>query len=149
MQQPGHLGVETPDEDMTVGRSLVPPRQLEGAVQSRDGRPSGNVRAGWSALLGVLSVVTMPLAILGTRYSSAYRLLDAGFAIPLGLVLGVSALALARSARRRDERALGRLGGVRSARGGRILGTAGVCLALTALISVAVYGLLQYIGSRN
>ncbi|HZO49148.1 MAG TPA: hypothetical protein VFB26_03295 [Gaiellaceae bacterium] len=91
----------------------------------------------------------MPLAILGTRYSTAYRLLDAGFAIPLGLALGIAAVLLARSARRRNERALGRLGGEAAIRWGRILGTAGICLALTALVSVSVYGLLEYIGSRN
>ncbi len=91
----------------------------------------------------------MPLAILGTRYSSAYRLLDAGFAIPLGLALGVAAVLLARSARRRNERALGRLGGEAAIRFGRILGAVGICLALTALVSVSVYGLLVYIGSRN
>lgn len=91
----------------------------------------------------------MPLAILGTRYSSAYRLLDAGFAIPLGVALGVAALALARSARRRNERALGRLGGETAARWGRVLGTAGICLAGTALISVSVYWLLEYLGTRS
>jgi hypothetical protein len=89
----------------------------------------------------------MPLAILGTRYSATYRLLDAGFAIPLGLVLGIASLALARSARRRNERTLGRLGGEGAIRGGRILGTTGICLALTALISVAVYQFLQHVGS--
>jgi len=91
----------------------------------------------------------MPLAILGTRYSSSYRLLDAGFAIPLGLLLGGSALALARSARHRNERALGRLGGGAAIRWGRILATTGICLALTALISVAVYQFLQHVGSSN
>jgi hypothetical protein len=90
----------------------------------------------------------MPLAILGTRYSTAYRLIDAGFAIPLGIVLGLWALWLARSARARNERALGRLGGETAIRWGRVLGTAGVCLAVTALISVSVYGLLVYLGSR-
>ena len=91
----------------------------------------------------------MPLAIVGTRYSSTYRLLDAGFAIPLGLVVGIAALALARSARRRNERALGRLGGETAVRWGRILATAGICLALTALISVGVYQFLQHVGSSN
>ena len=89
----------------------------------------------------------MPLAILGTRYSSAYRLLDAGFAIPLGLLIGIMALALARSARSRDERALGRLGGGTAVRWGRILATIGICFALTALISVGVYQFLQHVGS--
>jgi hypothetical protein len=91
----------------------------------------------------------MPLAILGTRYSASYGLLDAGFAIPVGLVVGIAALVLARSARRRNERALGRLGGQTAIRWGRILATIGICFALTALISVAVYGFLQYVGSTN
>ena len=91
----------------------------------------------------------MPLAIVGTRYSSAYRLLDAGFAIPLGLVLGAVSLVLVRSARRRNERALGRLGGETAMRWGRVLATLGICLALTALISVGVYWFLQYQGSTT
>jgi hypothetical protein len=112
-------------------------------------RRSGNSRAGWSVALGLLSVATMPAAIAGTRFAQAYRLLDAGYAIPLGLALGVGALLLARSARRRDERALGRLGGRRAIRLGRVLGTIGICLATTALISVAVYELLQYLAGRS
>ena len=91
----------------------------------------------------------MPLAILGTRYSSTYRLLDAGFAIPLGIILGGGAVLLARSARSRNERALGRLGGETAIRWGRILGTLGICLALTALISVGVYEFLTYQGSQD
>ena len=100
-------------------------------------------------MLALASVATMPLAILGTRYSATYRLLDAGFAIPLGLVLGVGALLVARSARGRNERALGRLGGETAIRWGRVLGTVGICLALTALISVGVYEFLTYIGSKD
>jgi hypothetical protein len=91
----------------------------------------------------------MPAAIAATRYLRSYELIHAGFAIPLGVALGVWAIGLSRSARRRNERALGRLGGERAARWGRILGAVGLCLALTALISVGVYGLLEYIGSRN
>jgi hypothetical protein len=91
----------------------------------------------------------MPLAIVGTRFAHTYRLLDAGYAIPLGLVLGVAALLVAREARRRDERSLGRLGGRRAVRAGRILGTLGLCLALTALISLGVYELLQYLANHG
>jgi hypothetical protein len=98
---------------------------------------------------GLVSLATMPLAILGTRYSSSYRLLDAGFAIPFGLAVGIASLSLARSARGRNERALGRLGGETAIRWGRILATVGICLALTALISVAVYEFLQYVGSKD
>lgn len=85
----------------------------------------------------------MPIAIAGTRYARSYKLLAAGYAIPLGLALGIAALAAARAARRRDAQSLGRLGGLRAARFGRILGTLGICLALTALLSLGVYWLLQ------
>jgi len=108
-------------------------------------RRSGNARAGWSVFLGLVSVATMPLAILATRYSSGYTLSEAGFAIPLGVATGAGALLLARSARLRNERALGRLGGETTIRLGRILGAAGICIALTALISVVVY---LYLRSR-
>jgi len=118
-------------------------------VATTTARRSGNARAGWSVALGVLSVATMPAAIAGTRYAGAYRLLDAGYAIPLGVLLGVGALLLARSAAGRDERALGRLGGRRAIRLGRVLGTIGICFASTALISVAVYALLQYLAGRG
>jgi hypothetical protein len=85
----------------------------------------------------------MPLAILGTRYSSGYRLPDAGYAIPVGILIGVASLLLARSARARNERALGRLGGETAIRWCRVLGALGICLALTALISVGVYVFLK------
>jgi hypothetical protein len=97
----------------------------------------------------VLSAVTLPLAIAGTRYARSYRLLDAGYAIPLGFGLGVAALAAARAARRRDAQSLGRLGGTRASRFGRMVGTLGICLALTALLSLGVYELLQYLAGRN
>ena len=91
----------------------------------------------------------MPVAIEGTRYSAGYRLLDSGYAIPIGLVFGGGALLLARSARHRNERALGRLGGERAIRWARVIATTGVCVALTCLISVAVYAFLQHVGSSN
>ena len=91
----------------------------------------------------------MPLAIAGTRYVRSYKLLAAGYGIPLGLAFGIAALAAARAARRRDEQSLGRLGGTRAARFARIVGTLGICLALTALLSLGVYELLQYLANRN
>jgi hypothetical protein len=88
----------------------------------------------------------MPAAIFGTRIGRSLRLIDAGYAIPLGILLGVAAVAAARAARHANERSLGRLGGTKAARFGRIVGTAGVCIALTALISLGVYAFLR---SRN
>jgi hypothetical protein len=91
----------------------------------------------------------MPLAIVGTRYSNGYRLLDAGYAIPLGFLLGLGALVLARSARRRNERALGRLGGETTIRWARIIATTGICFAVTCSISLGVYAFLQHVGNSS
>ncbi len=94
-------------------------------------------------MLGVLSVATMPAAILATRYSGSYDLLHAGFAIPVALVLGFAAVALARRARARDDLTLGRAGRRRTARVGRALGILGVCIASAATVSLIVYALLK------
>ena len=49
----------------------------------------------WSALLaGVASVATLPVAVYLTRFSDAYELAHAGFAIPIGLGLGFLACAV-------------------------------------------------------
>lgn len=85
----------------------------------------------------------MPAAIFATRYSASYELLQAGFAIPLGLACGVVAIVLARRARVRTELTLGRAGGRGAARLGGLLGLLGVCLGSAAIVSLVVYGLLK------
>ena len=110
---------------------------------------SANGAAWGSVVAGVGSIATMPLAVYLTRFSGSYELLDAAFAIPVGAALGVAAIVLARSARRRTALSLGRIGGGGVARAGRILGIVGICIALAALVSVAVYGLLEYAGTRD
>ncbi len=52
-------------------------------------------------------------------------------------------------ARLRTVLALGRDGGDGLARAGRMLGIVGVCMALAGLVSLGVYGLLEYVGSRD
>jgi len=109
----------------------------------------GNGAAWASLVVGLAAVATMPLAIYLTRLLAAYELGDAAFAIPVAAALGVVAIVLSRSARRRSALSLGRVGGGGVARAGRVLGIAGVCIALAALVSVAVYGLLEYAGTRD
>jgi len=109
----------------------------------------GNPHATLSVLTGAISVLTLPLAVLATRYSGSYDLLHAGFAIPVGAVLGWLALSFARSGRRRAELTLGRAGGLRAARVGRLLGLAGLWLAGAGLIALGVYGVLEYIASTD
>ena len=102
----------------------------------------GSRRAAWSVVLGVVSTVVLPVAILTTRYSTSYDLLHAGLAIPLAVLSGIAALVLSRRARALDRATLGGNESGRAARWGRILGILGLCLAASATISIAVYGVL-------
>jgi hypothetical protein len=86
--------------------------------------------------------LTLPVAIVATRYSDSYDLLHAGFAIPVAAALGIAAIVLAGRARALDRATLGRAGGRRSAGIGRVLGIVGLCLAASATIALAVYGVL-------
>ena len=110
---------------------------------------SGNGRAVAAAVVGLLSTATMPVAVIATRYSESYDLLHAGWAIPVGVVLGVVALRLAHGAMRHDDVRLGRAGGRGAARLGRALGVLGIALAATCLVALCVYGLLDYLGERG
>jgi len=105
--------------------------------------------AAWGSLLaGLASIATLPLAIYLTRFSESYDLLHTGFAIPVAATLGLVSLALARRARLRSALTLeGRLPG--PARIGRVLGVVGLCGAAAAVVSLGVYGLLEYVGSRD
>jgi len=118
------------------------------AVTRSEPHTGGNGRAVGALVLGALATATMPLAILATRYSESYELLHAGFAIPLALALGIGAIWLARAALRHDDARLGRAGGRGAARLGQALAVLGIALAATALVALAVYGLLTYLGER-
>lgn len=104
----------------------------------------------WGALAaGAASVATLPLAVYLTRFSGAYDLLHAGFAIPLGAAFGLVALALARRARLRQGVRLVGARRSRAASAGRALGAVGLCLAAAGIVALAVYGLLEYAGARR
>lgn len=108
----------------------------------------GNVAAWGSLLTGLASIATLPLAIYVTRFSESYELLHAGVAIPVAAVLGLASLALARRARLRGGLTLeGRRPGPAGV--GRVLGFVGMCMAAAAIVSLVVYGLLEYVGSRD
>ena len=110
---------------------------------------SGTGTAWGSLLAGVASVATLPLAIYLTRFSERYDLLHAGFAIPVGGALGVVSIVLGARATQRAAVRLGRDAGGGVARVGRALGAVGVCLALAGVVALAVYGLLEYAGTRD
>ncbi len=112
-------------------------------------RPSGGGAAWGSLIAGIASIATLPVAVYLTRFSETYELLHAGFAIPVGALLGFLSIRLARRASQRSALSLGPGAGLRLARVGRVAGIVGVCLALAGIVALAVYGLLEYAGSRS
>ena len=92
-----------------------------------------------SLLVGLLATAAIPVGILITNYRNDLRLIHAGYAVPVGAVLGFVAIRLARRARRRLERTVGRAGGAVPARLGRILGWLGLYFALIGAIALAFY----------
>jgi hypothetical protein len=110
---------------------------------------AGNGSAWGSVVVGLASVAALPVAIYVTRFSGSYDLLHAGFAIPVAAVLGLAALALSRRARRRTSVSLAGESWHGAATAGRVLGILGLCLAASALVALGVYGLLEYVGSRE
>ena len=107
-------------------------------------------RGAWGSLLaGVASCLTLPVAVYATRFSDSYDLLHAGFAIPVAAVLGLVALALGRPSRARGRVLLSESGGGGLASAGRVLGVLGLCMAASALVALGVYGLLEYVGTRE
>jgi len=103
----------------------------------------------WSLVAGVASVAAMPFAVYLTRFVGAYELRDSWVGVPLAAGLGILAIVLARRARRRSAVRLGREGGARRARVGRMLGIVGISMAAATLVAFAVLGLLEYAGTRG
>jgi len=110
------------------------------AVPTRSSNPAATA----ALLAGLLAVAALPAAIAFAQISARVRLTQAALGAPVAAVFGVGALLLARRARRRAERTLGRAGGLGVARGGRILGVLGLCLAASGAIAIGFYALLVH-----
>ena len=122
-------------------QAAPPSRSLR---KSSNGGAERNGRAGASFLTGLLAAAALPVAIAVAETTELLELLDASGAIPVAGGLGIAALVLARSARLRAERTLGRVGGEGAARAGRVLGVVGICLAIAGAIAVGFYFALQH-----
>jgi hypothetical protein len=105
-----------------------------------------NGPAVWSVVVGVLAVAALPAAIWYVDRDITIDLIWASVAIPVAYVLGAIAMILARAGRRRAQMTLLRRSGSGAARLGRLLGLAGILLAGTGTISLAVYGILTWRG---
>jgi hypothetical protein len=105
---------------------------------------SSNPAAPAALVAGLLAVAALPAAVAFAQVSARVKLVQAAAGIPVAALLGVAALLLARHARRRSERTLGRAGGEGTTRAGRILGVLGLCLAAAGAIAIGFYGLLVH-----
>ena len=94
-----------------------------------------------SLVFALLSLAAIPAALYATHLKNVnVPQAFIGEAIA-GTLLGLIAVVLARGARWRAERSLTRVG-AGAASWGRWLGLLGMCLGLTAALSLAFYGLL-------
>ena len=107
---------------------------------------SGNPRAAASLIVGLLGVLAVPAGILLAR-ETGVTLVQAGGAIAVGALLGLAALIEARRGRERAQMTLGRAGGERAARSGRVLAILSLMIAATAGLALGFYGLLTVFAS--
>jgi peptidoglycan/LPS O-acetylase OafA/YrhL len=97
-------------------------------------------------LVALLGLAIPPVGFAAARQLDRVSLVQATAATCGSMVLGLAAILLSRRARRKTERTLGRVGGERTARIGRLLGLISLCLGLTAAFALGFYGLLNLFG---
>jgi ABC-type Fe3+ transport system permease subunit len=93
-------------------------------------------------LFGVVAVLAVPAGVLLSNRLAGVTLVQAGWAVPVAAVAGLTAILFARGARGRIRATLERAGGAGRARAGHLLGAAGICIALSGAIAVGFYELL-------
>jgi hypothetical protein len=98
-------------------------------------------------LLGVIGLATLPAAIAVTERVDGLSLVEAGFAIPAAIVFALAAVLIGRRVSRRRRQTLVSFPGTRVARLGRLLGYAGLYVALTAALAVGFYAVLTYVST--
>lgn len=112
-------------------------------TSSSNGRPRGNASAPLSVLFGLLSLATLPAAVVVAGESDELTLVEAGVAVPVAALFALLGLWLARRGRRRADRTLDRVGGRGTARAGKVLAGLGLYVAATAALALGVYALLS------
>jgi hypothetical protein len=93
-------------------------------------------------LFGVVAVLAVPVGVLVSKRLAGVTLVQAGWAVPVAAAAGLVALLFARGATGRIRSTLERAGGAGRVRAGRLLGAAGICIALSGAIAVGFYELL-------
>ncbi len=85
-----------------------------------------------AVVLGVLAVLAVPAAVGASELSEDFTLLQAGFAVPAALILGVGAIALARAVRARSRASIEGGSRLKAATAGRVLGISACASAARA-----------------
>ena len=119
-------------------------------ARTRDSRlaPAGgragarNSRATASVIVGLLAVLAIPAGVVLSWYSSTVTLVESSSSAGLAVIFGVYSIVLSRRGLDVFARTIGRSGGVRAARAGKLLGSLGLCMGITAGLAVGFYGLL-------
>jgi hypothetical protein len=103
-----------------------------------------NPAAQLSVVLGGLAVAAIPGVVAASRWVPSVPLLRGLYAgVPAALLCGLLARGAARRARRALELSLGRCGGGRAARTGRVLAFLGVYVGAMGVIALASYTFLR------
>jgi hypothetical protein len=92
-------------------------------------------------LLAAAGFLVLPAAIEVSRRSKSIGLLQAGYAIPLAFLFGLTSVVTDRRARRNLRWLRVRDGGTSVARAAIVIGALALYLSLAAALSVGFYGL--------
>ena len=104
-----------------------------------------NPNAVWALLTALLALAVLVGAAAAARLLSQVGLVEAVPAVPIGLLLAVASLSLARRARFESQRSLGRVGGGGLVTAARGLGTLALIVAVTAALALAVFAVLTLV----
>jgi hypothetical protein len=104
-----------------------------------------NPRAVWAFVLALLALGVLLGAAAAARLMDEVGLAEAAPAVPLGLILSLASLSLARRARFEHQRTLGRVGGTGLTAAARFLGMVALIVAVTASLALAVFAVLALV----
>jgi hypothetical protein len=96
----------------------------------------------WALVTALLALGVLIGAAAAGRLLDQVGLTEAAPAIPIGLVLALVSVSLARRARFEHQRTLGRAGGAGLITAARILGLVALIVAVTATLALAVFAVL-------
>jgi hypothetical protein len=102
-----------------------------------------NAKAVWAFMTALLALAVLIGAAVAARLLSQVGLVEAVPAVPIGLLLAVASLSLARRARWESRRAIVRSSGTGLTTAARGLAMVALIVAVTAALALAVFAVLS------